>query len=296
MTADRIPGEAAADRSDDGPLAYYGRHTALTEPGPHAAAIASLPHDLPSLVGIVQGLLIHGDWLDLYHLTDADFANTARDTRPIATRLDIVLALDAAPLGQSRSPRRRSVSTCRDYALMLTALLRAKAVPARVRCGFATYFAEGRFEDHWICEYWREDEARWAIADAQLDAEHRARLGISFDGSDIPAGAFLNAAAAWQLYRSGKEDAARFGHGEATGAWFLRINLARDLLALRKQKISLWDRWREAPADARVTGTDAVWAGDTLADLIVRIESGHPPDDASATAALLEPFWLQPAP
>ncbi|MEX2296165.1 MAG: transglutaminase domain-containing protein [Dongiaceae bacterium] len=284
-----------SDRSGDGPLAYYCSQTALTELGPHAAAIASLPDDVPSLVGVVQGLLIHGDWLDLYHLTDADFADAARATHPIATRLDIVLALDAAPLEQPRPPRRRSVSTCRDYALMLTALLRAKAVPARVRCGFATYFDEGRFEDHWVCEYWRCDEARWAIADAQLDAEHRAHLAIGFDGSDLPTGAFLNAAAAWQLYRSGKEDAARFGHGEATGAWFLRINLARDLLALRKQETSLWDRWREAPADARVTGADAVWAGDTLADLIVRIESGHPPDDAIATAAMLEPFWLRPA-
>jgi hypothetical protein len=284
-----------ADRAGDGPHAFYGHQTALTESGPHAAAIASLPDDVPSLVGIVQGVLIHGDWLDLYHLTDADFADTARDTLPIAARLDAVLALDAAPLGQSRPPRRRSVSTCRDYALMLTAFLREKAVPARVRCGFATYFAQDRFEDHWVCEYWRCDEARWAIADAQLDAEHRTRLAIGFDGTDLPAGAFFNAAAAWRLYRGGKEDAARFGHGEATGAWFLRLNLARDLLALRHQETSRWDRWREAPADARVTSTDAVWVGDTLADLIVRIESGNPPGDTIAAATMLEPFWLQPA-
>jgi len=51
-------------------------------------------------------------------------------------------------------------------------------LPARARCGFGTYFWRGRFEDHWICEYWTG--ARWARVDAQLDEVQRRVLGIDF--------------------------------------------------------------------------------------------------------------------
>ncbi|MEX2200897.1 MAG: transglutaminase domain-containing protein [Dongiaceae bacterium] len=279
--------------NNDTAITYYRRHGSLTDPGAHAARIAALPDDVPTLVDIVRGLLIHGDWFGLYGLTEADFPGTTRDTRPIAARLDAVLALDAAPFGQSRPPRRRSVATCRDYALMLTAFLRAKGIPARVRCGFAAYFENGRLEDHWICEYWRADEARWAMADAQLDAEHRARLSIGFDTADLPAGSFLTAAAAWRQYRQGKIAAENFGHGTAAGAWFLHVNLARDLLALHKQETSLWDRWREAPTEHHTLDADALHQGDALAIQIAASEQNGP---AAVLSGVPQPFWLDPAP
>nr|WP_245939303.1 hypothetical protein [Actinacidiphila glaucinigra] len=36
---------------------------------------------------------------------------------------------------------------------MACAFLRARGMGARARCGFATYFVEGRGLDHWITEY-----------------------------------------------------------------------------------------------------------------------------------------------
>ena len=48
-------------------------------------------------------------------------------------------------------------------------MLRHRRIPARLRCGFAAYFDRGRWEDHWICEYWRPAEGRWCRVDAQLD-------------------------------------------------------------------------------------------------------------------------------
>jgi len=48
----------------------------------------------------------------------------------------------------------------------------------------------------------------------------------------------------------GRTAAAAFGHGDARGAWFLRVNLMRDLHALCKREMSDWNRWRAlAPAD-----------------------------------------------
>ncbi|MEX0808527.1 MAG: transglutaminase domain-containing protein [Dongiaceae bacterium] len=278
--------------NNDAAIMHYRRHGVLSDPGAHAARIAALPDDVPTLVDIVRGLLIHGDWLDLYGLTEADFPGTTRDTLPLAARLDAILAHDNTPIGQSRPPALRSVATCRDYALMLTAFLRCKHTPARVRCGFAAYFENGRLEDHWICEYWRADEARWAIADAQLDAEHRAHLSIDFDTADLPAGSFFTAAAAWRQYRQGKIAAEKFGHGTAAGAWFLYVNIARDYLALHKQETSLWDRWRDAPAERHALDADALRRGDALAVQIAAIEENKP---AVVLSGAPQPFWLDPA-
>ena len=60
------------------------------------------------------------------------------------------------------------------------------AVPARVRCGFAAYFSQGTYEDHWVCEYWKPEEERWAQADSQLDERHRTALSVDFDIADLP--------------------------------------------------------------------------------------------------------------
>src|SRR5690606_26618369 len=112
-----------------------------------------------------------------------------------------------------------SVGTCRDFALMLCAMLRHRGVPARVRCGFADYFSSNGREDHWICEYRPAGEGRWALADPQLDVPHRAHLGIDFDTADMPRARFMTAPEAWRACRAGA-GAEGFGHGEARGWWF----------------------------------------------------------------------------
>ena len=244
---------------------------------------------------IVQGLLIHGDWLELYGLTDADFPHASRTTLPIAQRLDAVLNVDAALLTTPRTPAQRSVGTCRDDALMLCALLRTNAVPARVRCGFATYFKPGRYEDHWVCEYWSADRGRWALADAQLDAAHRRLLGIRFDTNDLPAGAFVNSADAWALFESGKVVDSSFGHGEATGAWFLRVNLERDVRALQKQETSAWDSWREARPSERSLDGNGTARCRAIAATISKVNTDFLRFEREAMA-LCEgnvPFWRQ---
>jgi outer membrane protein OmpA-like peptidoglycan-associated protein len=136
---------------------------------------------------------------------------------------------------------------------MLCAFLRQKAIPARVRCGFARYFEPGRNADHWLCEHWRDDEGRWAVADAQLDDADRAHLRIGFDTLDLPEDQFVFAADAWRRCRAGRAAADTFGHGSAAGTWFVRVNLVRNLLALGKREVSEWDTWRAAPAEGAGT-------------------------------------------
>ncbi len=276
------------------PLAYYAAQGPYSDPGARAALLDSLPADVAALCAIVQGLLIHDHYGPLLHgPLPVNGHPPSRETLPVSERLDAILATCPAPLAEARPPLGRSVGTCRDFALLLCALLRHRAVPARVRCGFASYFAPGAWEDHWVCEYWNAGEGRWALADAQLDPAQRHHLAVDFDAADLPRSRFLPAWRAWRLCRSGAADPARFGHGEVTGEWFFQVNLARDLLALRKQEVSDWDRWRKAPPETRTLDAAGVAHCDRLAALAKAMSRGAPgtPDPAGGRDLPAPPPW-----
>jgi hypothetical protein len=128
-------------------------HSLMSDPAAYAAAIADLPSDIGVLNGIVQGVLVHSDWLSEYGLDESRLPAVSRTTLPTADRLADILAKDPQALQIRRPSDRRAIGTCRDFALMLCSILRGKGVPSRLRCGFAAYFGSG-WEDHWVCEYW----------------------------------------------------------------------------------------------------------------------------------------------
>jgi hypothetical protein len=272
----------------DAAASPYARHGALSDPRRHGAALARLPRDVGALCGIVQGLLLHDYYgLRLYGAPPRHVVEASRATLPVAARLDAILAASPGPLDWPRAPFERAVGTCRDFALLLCALLRQQGVPARVRCGFALYFLGGEWEDHWVCEYWQAADGRWALADAELDAPHRRHLGIAFDPADLPRAQFLLAWEAWERCRADPALEPGFGHGEARGAWFLQVNLARDLLALCQRETSAWDTWRSWPQPLRALDASARRRSDRLAAL-AKAAGGHrlPALDESAQAAL----------
>jgi len=253
---------------------YYRTHGALSEPGRFRDELAMVPLDLPTMCAFIQGVVIHADWAAAYGVRDTALS---RETLPVAQRLALIDPKEWSGL----PPARRTPGTCRDFALMLCSLLRERGVAARVRCGFATYFSGYPLEDHWVCEYRVEGEGRWALADAQLDALMCDRLRIAFDPTDLPAGMFLNAGEAWMAWREGRRAGDAFGHGAARGAWFLRVNLMRDLLALNKQETSDWDAWRMLPPESKVLDSEALAAGYPIA-AVTRCAGNAPPDDGSA--------------
>lgn len=233
----------------------------MTDPAEHAAAIVRLPSEVAQLNEIIQGALVHSDWLPAYGLTDVVFS---RATLPIAGRLRDIFGKDSSPLWNRRPPRKRSVGTCRDFALMLTSFLRCQGVPARIRCGFAAYLGDG-WEDHWVCEYRDRCAHGWRLSDAQIDAVQRDLSRIDFDPADVPRRAFKTAGEAWRECRSGRSNADRLGCGETTGLWFVGVNVVRDHFALNGREISAWDRWREAPKQARIVDNGEAELFDRLA-------------------------------
>ena len=135
---------------------------------------ARLPKDLARLCEIVQGVLVHRDiapWLYDLKLTEAQ--RDDGNTRPLAKMLDRIHALDDRPLTIARDPAHRMPTVCRHFSLMLGGILREQGIPARARCGFGAYFNPGKFEDHWVCEYWNAQQSRWILVDAQMDAIQR---------------------------------------------------------------------------------------------------------------------------
>lgn len=265
----------------------YVGHGALSDPRGHAAAFAKAPRDVAALCRVVQGLLIHDYYaLTLYGTPPRHIVEASRATQPVAVRLDAILATSGRPLDQARAPFERAVGTCRDFALLLCALLRQQGVAARVRCGFARYFSAEGWEDHWVCEYWHAVEARWVLVDAELDEAHCRHLEIDFDPTDMPRAQFLVAWEAWERCRSGAEAEESFGHGEARGAWLLQVNLARDLLALCKCETSAWDGWRSWPPETRTLDETARQRMDRLAALARSAGDGLPALEAAAREAL----------
>jgi hypothetical protein len=122
----------------------------MTDP---AAPLAGLPVDAAALNRVVQGLFVHVAWLKHYDVYVSAFGAVSRTTLPVRERLASLIGRDGHDLMRKRQVTRREVGTCRDFALMTCAFLRAKGTPARLRCGFASYLGEG-WEDHWVCEYW----------------------------------------------------------------------------------------------------------------------------------------------
>jgi transglutaminase superfamily protein len=224
-------------------LTYYSAPGPFTDLAVHAPRVRELPETLPELCRIVQGLVVHPFLAHLYGLDPATLRQDELQIRRATSMLDRMLAVDPRPLPEARPPQGRFVGNCRHFSVLLCALLRARGVPARARCGFGAYFAQSRFEDHWVCEVWDEPRGAWRLVDAQLDAVQREALKISFDPLDVPRTQFLVAGDAWQRCRSGRTDPQRFGILDLRGFWFVRGNLVRDAAACAKRELLPWDGW-----------------------------------------------------
>ena len=227
----------------DDELAYYATPGPMTTLDPKSDAFQQLPEDPLALGPVVQGLILHEFWAAQYGIEIPPTRADEVETRAASAMVELIRRLDPAPLSRSRPPDRRMIGNCRHFSTLTCALLRRSGIPARARCGFATYFESDRYIDHWVVEHWEPTLARWRRVDNQLDDVQREALGLDFDTTDLPAGSFLDAAEAWQLCRSGGADPERFGILDFWGIWFVRNNVVRDLAALNKMELLPWDGW-----------------------------------------------------
>jgi hypothetical protein len=221
----------------------YARPAAITDLQPLAAELGELPADTPGLCKLVQNLYLHIFWAERYGYPVPDDRQNEVQVRHAAHKLALTLTRKPGGLVTPRTPAERQISNCRDFTTLTVALLRHLGIPARARCGFATYFARDQVVDHWVVEYWNAAEQRWQWTDAQLDDFQCEQLHVSFNPLDIKPGHFLTGGQAWQMCRRGAADPDRFGIFDMHGWAFIRGNVLRDLASLNKVELLPWDLW-----------------------------------------------------
>jgi hypothetical protein len=227
---------------------FYSSPGKVTDPGACTHLLDGLPDDIGELCRVVQGLLVHRDWASHMNVVLDEKRVQEIKLRVVERQLARILELDDRPLTVKRPKEKCLVGTCRDFSTLMVGILRHKGIAARARCGFGGYFTPGKWEDHWVCEYWRADQNRWVMLDAQLDAFQRSVLKPDFDTLDMPPGRFLTGGQAWQKCRRGEADPEAFGIFDMHGTWFIAGNVLRDFLSLNKVELLPWDVWAVWPA------------------------------------------------
>jgi hypothetical protein len=155
--------------------------------------------------------------------------------------------------------------------------LRHRGIPARVRCGFATYFQPGQGLDHWITEYHDRAEARRVRVDAEVLGQT-----VLEHPDDLQPGDFHSGAEAWTAFRNGQIDAATFGvYGtDNWGPAEIRGNAVKDLAALNKIEMLPWDEW------GRMTDAYEGRTGDDYDDLLDELAAACAADHPSSIATM----------
>jgi excinuclease ABC subunit A len=228
---------------------YYLEHSPITDPGEYASLYDNLPSDIPALVRIIYGQLIHRNAVRKYGVTLTRESRAEQHLRTMRQRLARIAELSPDPLTVARDPAERQVGMCRDFAVFLTSLLRHHGIPARMRVGFADYLStKNEFKsDHWITEYWDSARSRWILADADVGGECQQMpdpqvtcnlFNLRRDRD------FYVAGSAWRLARAGKVRSDLFRYsGRWKGFPCIRGNLLHDFQALNRLELGLFDYW-----------------------------------------------------
>jgi hypothetical protein len=225
-------------------IELYRTHSRWSDPGHLRQAVVEVAA-VPEIVArVVSGLILHA-WLVPMHnvAVPATAVHDYWKGRHVREILECLWRRDGREFTVARPPQHRFFGCCRHYALLAAAIFRTHAVPARVRVGFATYFAPGFLEDHWVCEYW--DGVQWRLLDAELDETAVQHFGITFSPWDVPRGQFLDASSTWCALRQGKLDPGQIGLSTLglPGVWFAAHSVLRDIAALNKEELFPWDTW-----------------------------------------------------
>src|SRR5512137_2540827 len=105
-------------------LGYYAQPGVITDPHEQAHWLHDLPTDIPSLVKIVQGVMVHIFWAERYGLNLSDQRKEEVNLRFISKILGRIVELDQQPLTIARPLDKKIVGNCRDHSTLLCTILR----------------------------------------------------------------------------------------------------------------------------------------------------------------------------
>jgi hypothetical protein len=266
---------------------FYRGHSPVTDPGAGRHLFAGLPSDVAGMAKVIGGVLVHRDCADRFGFTLPEERRAEANTRYVEAILAHLGTLDERP------PAERFAGTCRDFTVLLCAMLREAGVPARARAGFAGYFTDGFFDDHWTVEWWSDGHG-WRLVDAQLaSAPEGTYTDADVDPLDVPRDAFLVGGLAWRECRAGDRDPDRIGTSAAglTGLWEVQGNVVRDLANLNRVEPLPWDDWGVIPVHYdRLDPADV-----DLLDRVAKVSAAGGPVPAAVAAYRGDPRLPAPA-
>lgn len=224
---------------------YYSQQSIISDPGYYQDWFNVLPGDAASLCEISRGVMMHFLDIDPYHHAIPIRRLSELNLRYIDKMIEQVFKLNGGQLQQINT---RLIGSCRDFSLLVCAMLRHKKIPARIRFGFSTFHIPGFHHDQVLLEYWDVFQNKWCLADPRVNQGfiHKYKLNQDTQSHDMPRDAFLTAGEAWKLCRYSKKSATQFGTGlknRITGWAFIRNKLIQDLAALNKMELFSWDCW-----------------------------------------------------
>ena len=204
-------------------LKHFLEFGTYTYPGLYQETLNDLPDDIREIGLLVRKNFIHRTTLAAGNVgTNADLKFGDMTKMPWWRQPeDDILVTAAAMLAElyrrdkrgfvnDRKPKDKLVLTCRFVAIMMASILKSNGIPARVRSGNAPYFDMGKLgnvsTDHWINQYWSEQENRWIT----IDVDGSLSLKDKVDAYDMPDGKFDFPADAWLGIRTGKIDPQHF--------------------------------------------------------------------------------------
>ena len=188
------------ERSDAKKNAFrYTELGRLTDPGENAEMLADLPDDVKKICDIANVQLVHYRMLSQWKIPRAE-RKSPYSTHHIKNMLDTLRVKAPGKLSTERNVHNRINGACTKESIFITALLRSKNIPARIRVGYLTNLYSGdkaiefwqnvnqyermtpldpeiydsltgintevnRSIEHWLIEYWDKNNKQWTLLD-----------------------------------------------------------------------------------------------------------------------------------
>lgn len=209
-------------------LEHYKKTGTYTYAGFYKEYFRSLPDDISTLGRLVCSQVIHrvtlkegntnanasllyGD-MNRYPWYRMRCEDDVLLTAPALTAE--LFRMDERGFVKDRRTENKIVVTCRYVSVLMSAILKAKGIPARSRAGFAPYFQQGISMDHWINQFYNEKENRWVTFDADGFYEESGMFSFQYD---MPQDCFDWVAKAYLEVRSGKTDGRQYLYADGLG-------------------------------------------------------------------------------
>lgn len=202
-------------------LKFYKKTSLYTDLGLYKQFAKNLPNDIEKLCILQRNQIIHP-----FDLSDEEMRkdnNSCYGDMTKVPKTALCYENDLFPTAQAmlsellRKDKNYSSDRkiedkihvcCREQAILLASILKAKGFSARVRSGFAKYVnISGKSAgDHWITEYYDIENQKWTLIDADMYFNEYVlnEYHIDFNLLDIPHNKFIFGAEAYLGLRLGK--------------------------------------------------------------------------------------------